>query len=113
LIRHMNIDGNYEIVEMEVWSKDAIDLVEPGYIRIKGNSGKLHFICVDGNMDIRKAKSGAYKFSWDGNDECDPASGFGEFTRDGDTLTGRIYIHDGDDSSFVAKKISGNGPSFS
>lgn len=103
----MSIDGNYEIVKMEVWSKGTIDLVEPGYIRIKGNRGTLHFICVDGDMDIRNAKSGVYKFSWDGNDENDdPASGFGEFICDSDTLTGRIYIHDGDDSSFVAKKIS-------
>ncbi len=85
----MTIDGNYEIVEMEVWSKEAIDLVEPGYIRIKGNRGTLHFICVDGDMDIRCDKSGCYKFSWDGNDECDPASGFGDFVCDGDTLTGR------------------------
>ena len=64
-------------------------------------------------MDIREAKSGRYNFSWDGNDECDHASGFGDFTCDGDILTGRIYIHDGDDSSFVAKKISENGTSFS
>jgi hypothetical protein len=42
---------------------------------------------------------------WNGND---PASGFGEFACDGDTLMGRIYIHDGDVSSFVAKKISGD-----
>jgi len=109
----MNIDGTYEIIEMEQWDKKAIDLIEPGYIRIAGKRGELHFICVDGQMDIRKDKAGGYKFSWDGNDECDPASGFGEFVCNGETLTGRIYIHDGDDSSFVAKKISGNGPSFS
>lgn len=78
-----------------------------------GNRGTFHLICVDGDMDIRKDKSGAYKFSWDGNDECYPSSGFGEFSCDSGTLTGRIYIHDGDDSSFVAKKISENGPSFS
>ena len=105
----MTIDGNYEIVEMEVWSKEAIDLVEPGFVRIKGNRGTLHFICVNGDMAIRKVKSGGYTFSWDGNDECDPASGLGDFTCDGDILTGRIFIHDGDDSSFVAKKIPGNG----
>ncbi len=104
----MIIDGRYEIVEMGQWDKEDIDLVEPGYIHIKGNGGTLHFICVDGDMDIRKAKSGGYKFSWDGNDEYDPASGFGEFTCDGDILTGRIYIHDGDDSSFVAKRFPGN-----
>lgn len=55
-------------------------------------------------MDIRKDKSGGYKFSWDGNNEYDPVNGFGEFSCDDDTLTGRIYFHDGDDSSFVAKK---------
>ena len=103
----MNIDGAYEIMEMELWDKKDIDLVEPGYIRITGNRGELHFICVDSYMDIRRGKSGVFKFSWDGNDECDPASGFGEFTCVGDTLAGRIYFHGGDDSSFVAKKLSG------
>jgi hypothetical protein len=101
----MKIDGTYEIVEMEQWNKEDIDLVEPGYIRIDGKRGGLHFICIDGQMDIRKDQTDGYKFSWDGNDECDPASGFGEFVCDGDTLTGRIYIHDGDVGSFVARKI--------
>lgn len=48
----MNIDGNYEIVEMEQWDKEDIDHVEPEYIHINGNSGELHFICGDGQMDI-------------------------------------------------------------
>ena len=102
----MGIDGAYEIIEMEQWDKEDIDLVEPGCIRIAGKRGELHFICVDGQMDIRKDKAGGYKFSWEGFDEGDPESGFGEFVCEGDTLTGRIYIHDGDDSGFVAKKIS-------
>lgn len=105
----MSIDGNYEIVKMEQWDKEDIDLVEPGYIRIAGNRGELHFICVDGQMDIRKDNRGSFMFFWEGFDEGDFTSGFGEFVCDGDTLTGRIYIHDGDDSSFVAKKSSGNG----
>lgn len=100
------LDGTYEIIEMSEWSKDAIDLVETGFIRISGKTGTLHFICVDGEMDIRKEKSGSYKFSWEGNDECDQASGFGEFICRGDTMTGRIYIHNADDSSFLAKKIA-------
>jgi len=99
----MSIDGIYEIVEMELWDKDAIDLVEPGYISIKGKKGKLHFICVDGQMEIQKIKD-KYLFTWEGNDECDPASGYGDFTCIGDTLTGRIYIHGSDDSTFVAVK---------
>ena len=100
----MSIDGLYEIVEMELWDKDAIDLVESGYISIIGKKGKLHFICVDGQMEIQKTKD-RYLFTWEGNDECDPASGYGNFTCSGDTLTGRIYLHDSDDSSFVAVKV--------
>lgn len=102
----MNNDGRYEIIEMELWEKDDIDLVEPGYIYITGNRGEIHFICVDGQMDIRQDKAGAYKFSWDGFDEGDQVYGFGEFICVGDALTGRIYFHDGDDSSFVAKKTT-------
>jgi hypothetical protein len=81
-------------VEMELWGKEDIHLVEPGYIRIAGNRGELHFICVDGQMDIRKDKAEGYKFSWDGTDEYDQVNGFGEFSCDGDTLTGRIYSND-------------------
>ena len=99
----MSIDGIYEIVDMERWNKDSIDLVEPGYISIKGKKGKLHFICVDGEMDIQKLKD-RYLFTWDGNDDSDSASGYGDFTCSGDTLTGRIYLHDSGDSSFVAVK---------
>lgn len=100
----MSIDGIYEIIGMEVWDKDAIDLVETGYISIKGKKGQLHFICVDGQMEIQQQKD-KYLFTWEGTNECDPASGYGDFTCTGNTLTGRIYLHDSDDSSFVAVKI--------
>lgn len=101
----MNINGKYEIVEMELWDKTDIDLTEMGYISISGKKGNFHFICVDGQMDIRNDEKNNFKFSWAGNDECDPASGFGEFIYKDDLLIGRIYFHDGDDSSFLAKKI--------
>jgi hypothetical protein len=102
----MTVDGTYEIVEMELWGKKDIDLIRPGYFRITGNTGELHFICVDGQMDIRKCNAGSYKVSWNGNDKRVSACGSGEFAYNGDTLTGRIYVHNGDDTSFVAKKIS-------
>jgi hypothetical protein len=101
----MNINGKYEIVEMELWDKNDIDLVETGYIKISGKRGEFHFICVDGQMNIRKVENNNFRFSWDGNDECDHASGFGDFTYNDDILIGRIYFHDGDDSSFIARKI--------
>lgn len=102
----MSVDGLYEIVEMEIWDKDSSEFVERARISIKGSKGKLHFIGFDGQMDIRKAKD-RYLFTWVGNNENDLVSGYGNFTSTGDTLTGRIYMHDSHDSSFVAVKTSG------
>lgn len=102
----MAINGLYEIVEMEIWDgMDAAALAERARISIQGKKGKLHFIGFDGQMDITDAKD-RYLFTWVGNNESDPVSGYGNFTSSGDTLTGRIYMHDGQDSAFVAVKMS-------
>ncbi len=58
-------------------------------------------------MDCRhhKERNGRpyVEFTWDGNDECDPASGHGwaKLQKDG-SLSGHIYIHNGEDSGFKA-----------
>lgn len=102
----MTINGLYEIVEMEIWhGKDAAALAERARISIQGRKGKLHFIGFDGQMDITDAKD-RFLFTWVGNSESDPVSGYGNFTSSGDTLTGRIYMHGGQDSAFVAVKMS-------
>ena len=58
-------------------------------------------------MDVREVERDGcpgIEFSWDGNDEGDPASGRGWATlRPGASLEGRIYFHMGDDSSFRAE----------
>ena len=98
--------GKWRITSMDLWDQDEIDLVGPAFIEFRGQSGQFRFIAVEGWMDCRhKAKNGRphVEFSWDGNDELDPARGRGwaKLERDG-SLTGRIYIHQGDDSGFKA-----------
>lgn len=46
----------------------------------------------------------AVEWTWDGNDEMDPAQGRGWAVVKGDELHGMIFFHGGDDSEFVAKK---------
>jgi len=46
----------------------------------------------------------AVEWTWDGNDEMDPAQGRGWAVVTGDELHGMIFFHGGDDSEFVAKK---------
>jgi hypothetical protein len=76
----INISGKWRITEMDLWDREAIDLVGPAFIEFKGEGGRFRFIAVDGWMDCRHGQRNgrpSVDFTWDGNDEGDPASGRG------------------------------------
>jgi hypothetical protein len=100
--------GRWRIVSMSAWDEAFIDEEEEGYFEFdqKGN-GQFHFGYVHGHMDGRlTTRDGepAIEWTWDGNDEMDPAQGRGWAVVKGDELHGMIVFHGGDDSEFVAKK---------
>jgi hypothetical protein len=105
----VSINGRWRIVEMELWDQDAIDLLGPAFIELTSNGqGSFRFVAVEGWMDTREVRRDgrcAIEFSWDGNDEMDPASGRGwaGLSAD-DSLEGRIFFHMGDDSWFRAER---------
>jgi hypothetical protein len=96
---------------MSLWDREAIDLLGPAFIAFRGNRGQFRFIAVDGWMDCRHGRrNGGPDFTWDGNDEGDPASGRGwVLLRQDGSLTGHIYFHLGDDSSFTAIPFEDDG----
>ena len=97
-------EGQWRIVEMELWDRAALDLVEPAFIDFAADgTGELRFIAVRGWIDWRVDEGGRVDFTWDGVDEGDQVHGRGWAIADGNgSLTGRIYFHRGDDSSFRA-----------
>lgn len=103
----MSLAGKWRITQMDLWDQEAIDLVGLAFIEFgKDQAGRFRFIAVDGWMDCRhKERNGRpyVEFTWDGSDECDPASGRGwaKLDKDG-SLSGRICFHHGDDSGFKA-----------
>jgi hypothetical protein len=102
--------GRWRIVSMEQWDQDLVDEQEEGYFEFndKGN-GDFHFGYVHGQMDCRlttRDNLPAVEWTWDGNDEMDPAQGRGWAVIKGDELHGMIFFHCGDDSGFVAKKVT-------
>jgi hypothetical protein len=108
------ISGKWRITKMDLWDQEAIDLLGPAFIEFKGEGGQFRFIAVDGWMDCRHGQRNgrpSVDFTWDGNDECDPASGRGwvNLQKDG-SLTGQIYFHQGDDSGFKAMPVEGDEP---
>src|SRR3954468_20601648 len=104
-------EGRWRIVSMSAWDEDYIDEEEEGYFEFdpKGG-GEFHFGHVHGRMDRRlTTRDGepAVEWTWDGNDENDPAQGRGWAVLKGDELHGMIFFHQGDDSGFVAKRDEG------
>lgn len=101
--------GDWRITEMELWDREFMDMEVPAFIRIaKDGSGEFQFGLVSGSIDGRfQDRSGkpGVEFTWEGQDEMDPANGRGWATLEGpDLLNGRLYFHGGDDSAFVAKR---------
>lgn len=99
--------GRWRIVEMEMWDQETVELLGPGFIEFADDDrGRFAFIAVSGLMDCRwvERDGGPFvEFSWDGDDEGDQVCGRGwaAQTLDG-TLSGRLFFHMGDDSSFRA-----------
>jgi hypothetical protein len=97
--------GRWRIAEMDLWDDEAIDLLGPAFLEIKGGQGEICFIAVTGSLDVRyDTRNGApiAEFSWEGADEDEPSSGRGWLVPGtAGRLVGHIYFHNGDDSGFV------------
>lgn len=66
--------GRWRIEEMEVWGKDAIDLMGPAYIEFDKHGGSLRFIAIEGGLDCRYGVTdgrASVEFSWSGVDDRD------------------------------------------
>src|SRR3712207_4423064 len=97
--------GKWRNVEMALWGSEFLDLGEPAYIRFDARGGgEFVFGAVQGSLHCRYDPA-SVRFTWEGSDEMDPASGAGEAELDEDGLiTGEIRFHNGDNSAFKARR---------
>jgi hypothetical protein len=106
----MNYHGTWRITEMEQWDQDYLDMEVEAFITIEENgNGEFQFGLVSGDIDGKIVKNGTeerLEFTWEGNDECDPASGSGWLKLENKNLiNGEIKFYQGDKSGLVAKRI--------
>jgi len=102
-----SILGHWRITQMEMWDQDFVDAEVEGYVRLDdGGSGEFQFGYVHGLIDHdlgRRDGRPAAEWSWEGNDEMDPASGRGwAALQDDGTIKGKLSFHRGEKSGFVA-----------
>ncbi len=105
------VEGRWRIVETGVWDQEALDLVVPAHITFdRQGLGEMQLIAIGASIDYRlEDRSGVpiVEFSWSGFDEMDPTSGRAWASVEGDTMRGKLFIHQGDESSFIAKRERG------
>jgi hypothetical protein len=108
----MRYEGVWHIIEMDMWDEDYFNMDGQAFIQIGSNGiGNFQFGLVSGGIDGEVVKTGnleRFEFTWEGQDECDPALGSGWLKLSGENrLKGRIKFHLGDNSEFVAVRAEG------
>jgi hypothetical protein len=102
--------GRWRITWMEQWDQAFVDEEAEGFFEFeKEDLGSFQFGYVRGQIDYRlSTRDGRphLDFSWDGNDEMDPAQGRGWGTMDDGQLTGMLFFHRGDESKFTAIRLA-------
>jgi len=100
--------GNRRIIETELWDREALDLVAPAMLSLKPKGvGQIAFIAIEAQLDYRVVMRDGLpgvEFSFQGFDEGDEVTGRGWAILQGEQLRGRLFFHQGDDSSFVARR---------
>ena len=97
----------WHIIEMEHVDKEYIDLVVPGYVTFdKDGFGEFQFGTVHAFLKFRIEKYSEIErieFSWGGKSEIGPVRGRGWAMIKENKLHGRLYLHGGYDSWFIAE----------
>ena len=100
--------GRWLIESMDQWDRDFIDEEVRGYFEFDNRGlGSFQFGYVQGQIDYRIGERDgkpAIEFTWDGNDEMDPAQGRGWLIPEGDELRGMFFFHLGDESGIVLRQ---------
>jgi len=95
---------------MEEWDHEFVDAEVDGYFEFAPkHMGSFQFGYVRGQIDHRQSTRDGQpcvEFTWDGNDEMDPAMGRGWVVLNGNEMNGMIVLHQGDESAFKAKKVN-------
>jgi len=96
----MSVRGKWRVVETP-----EHDMAGPSsYIQSTETSGEFALDCLTGSIHGR-CEGDAVEFTWDGNDEMEPASGHGWVEiLDDQTLEGEICLEGGDDIPFIARR---------
>jgi len=103
-------EGVWRIADMALWGQDVLELDSSHITFDRNRLGSLQFVAVHGWLDYRSVEregKPAVEFSSEGDNDGDAVCGRGWACIDGERLVGRLFIHNGDESSSVAVPKAG------
>jgi len=102
--------GRWSIVKTAMWDADALNMLVPAHISFGDNLlGEMELIAIGAAIDYRVIDRDGQRqveFSWSGYDDSEPVCGRGWGRISGDVLSGYLFIHQGDDTTFEAHRDS-------
>jgi hypothetical protein len=110
-----DILGRWRIIEMEGCDPNDANREVRAFIQFdRDGGGEFEFGLVHGFIDHRlleRERKPGVEWTWEGNDEMDGVSGRGWAVLHHDRLLrGMFFIHQGDETDFVAKKVGAKKP---
>ena len=102
----MSVNGTSQ--KWKLWDSADLELLGPPHLTLDDRGhGVMRFLAIEADIDYRPTQREglpAVEFSFEGHDEGDRISGRGWAVLQSSTLRGRIFLHDGDDSAFLATR---------
>ena len=101
--------GEWCITQLEGFDTEYVNLCGPAVIKISPDGiGEMNFGAVEIVLDCKMddLNEQVLRFSFEGGDEGDPISGRGYSLSEDREITGRIFLHCGDEIGFKAKKMA-------
>jgi hypothetical protein len=102
--------GRWHFVSMSNWEEEYFNEEVQACIKFEPDErGEFPFGYVRGTLDNREGQRDgrpAVEWTWDGNDEMDPAQGRGWAVLEDGELHGMNFFHRGDESDFDAERAS-------
>jgi hypothetical protein len=103
--RDCQIIGKWRIVEVDLWDRDYLDLVQSAYLQIGGGWAEIAFGVVTAGGQPKYSRTMVF-FRFNGFDEGDKISGdlSAELQDDG-TIEIELSFDNGDDAILVGRKM--------
>jgi len=103
--------GEWRITGLAGFDAEYVDLCGPAVIKVSPRGiGRMNFGAVEIELDCKMddLDEQVLRFSFEGADEGDPICGRGYCLTANHQMTGRIFLHCGDEIDFTAGKMAKN-----